>query len=172
MPDAPRGRMARYHALPEKVRMVLTAILGALTGLVTYEILYALNPFEPRATSSWTVSFLIGVVRQHELHRRLTFSHDGPYWASLRRAYVMYSGSLLFGTGLNGLLTEVFGVHHRLAWFCCLMSTATISLSTHLRQPDQRQFRQPLHRNKCQGNPRGGPRESRMGERLEWFLYG
>lgn len=120
--------LARYHALPEKVRMVLTAILGALTGLVTYEIFYALDPFEPRATTAWTASFLVGIARQHGLHRLLTFTHPTPYWRSLRRAYVMYSGTLLWGTGLNWVLTEKLGVGHQVAWFCCLMSTATISL--------------------------------------------
>lgn len=123
-----RQALGRYHALPEKVRMVLTAILGALTGLVTYEILYALNPFEPRATTAWTASFLLGIARQHWLHRVLTFTHHSPYWPSLGRAYVMYTGSLCWGIGLNWVLTQQLGVNHQLAWFCCLMSTAGISL--------------------------------------------
>lgn len=123
-----RRALALYHSLPEKLRMVLTAILGALTGLVTYEILYLLNPFEPRATIAWTVSFLLGVTRQHGLHRLLTFNHATPYWPSLGRAYVMYSGTLLVGTCLNWLLAEKLGIPHHIAWFCCLMNTATISL--------------------------------------------
>ncbi len=124
--------LARYRALPELPRMALTALLGALTGLVTYEIIYRLNPFEPRATSSWTLSFLLGVVRQHALHRSLTFSGEadrrGAYWPSLGRAYVLYSGSLLWGTGLSYVLTEGLGLHHRLSWLLCLLSTAAISL--------------------------------------------
>lgn len=120
--------LARYHALPEKLRMVLTAILGALTGLVTYEIFYWLNPFEPRATTAWIASFLVGIARQHGLHRVLTFTHHSPYWPSLARAYVMYTGSLVWGSGLNWVLTELLGVNHQIAWFCCLMSTAAISL--------------------------------------------
>jgi len=122
------GCLARYHALPERLRMVLTAILGAFIGLVTYEIIYWFNPFEPRATTSWAVSFLIGVTRQHGLHRMLTFTHQSPYWPSLGRAYLMYTGSLLFGTLLNWVLTEGCGINHQAAWFCCLLSTATISL--------------------------------------------
>ena len=120
--------LARYRALPENVRLVGTAILGALTGFVTYEVLYWLNPFEPRATLAWSAAFLLGVVRQHGLHRWLTFGDQSPYWPSLRRAYVMYSGELVVGTGLDWLLTERLGVHHSLAWFCCLMFTATTSL--------------------------------------------
>lgn len=93
--------LAGYRALPETSRMALTAVLGALTGLVSYEIIYWLNPLEPRATTSWVVSFLLGVTRQHGLHRWLTFNHRVPYWPSLGRAYVLYSGSLLWGTGLS-----------------------------------------------------------------------
>ena len=120
--------VARYHRLPETVRMVLTANLGALTGWVTYEIVYLVNPLLPRATTSWTIAFLVGVPRQHALHRWLTFTHKTPYWPSLGRAYVMYSASLLFGTGLDWVLTEPLGVHHRVAWLCCLVMTALISL--------------------------------------------
>jgi len=127
--DRPPGLVARYHALPEKVRMVTTALLGALIGLATYEVIFAIQPFEPRAPVSWAVAFLIGVVRQHGLHRWLTFpERRGPYLASLGRAYLMYAGSLCFGTVLDWSLTEGLGVHHRLAWLACLLSTATISL--------------------------------------------
>lgn len=121
--------LARYRALPETLRMGLTAALGALLGLVIYEIIYRIVWFEPRATVSWTLGFLLGVGRQHALHRHLSFhGRPAPYWRSLGRAYVMYSGSMLFGAGLNWVLVEVAGLHHRLAWLCCLMSTATISL--------------------------------------------
>jgi putative flippase GtrA len=120
--------LARYHALPENLRIVLTAALGAMTGMVTYELVYLVDPFEPRATTAWTASFLINVARQHSFHRVLTFTHPTPYWSSLARAYVMYTGSLVLGAGLNWLLTQKLGVNHRVAWFCCLMNTAVISL--------------------------------------------
>lgn len=124
-----KALLAKYRAMPEKVRMVVTAIFGASLGLITYEIIYYLQPFEPRATISWVVSFTLGVARQHALHRWLTFNERAsPYWRSLRRAYVMYSGSMVVGAVLDWVLVEQFGVHHRLAWFCCLMTTATISL--------------------------------------------
>jgi hypothetical protein len=59
---------------------------ASLATVGTYEIIYWFNPFEPRATTSWAVSFLIGVTRQHGLHRMLTFTHQSPYWPSLGRA--------------------------------------------------------------------------------------
>ena len=116
-----------FRKLPENTRMVLVAIVGVLIGLITYEIVYFFNPFEPKATSSWFIAFIIGIARQHGLHRSFTFSHKTVYWRSLFRAYIMYSGSLLIGTGLNWFLTEVMFVNHRIAWACCLLTTALIS---------------------------------------------
>jgi len=108
--------------------MVVTAGIGALIGLLTYEIIYALNPLQPRAASSWAVAFAMGIARQHALHRWLTFTHDTPYWSSLGRAYVMYSGSAAAGTLLNWGLTAGLGINHRIAWMICLLTTAMISL--------------------------------------------
>jgi putative flippase GtrA len=80
--------------LPELVRLILTALIGALIGLVTYEFIYWLMPLSPRATLSWGAAYLIGIARQHGLHRTLTYYHqNSPYWTSLARAYLMYSGS-------------------------------------------------------------------------------
>jgi putative flippase GtrA len=120
--------LVSFKKLPENIRMVLVAIIGVLIGLITYEIVYFFNPFEPKATSSWFIAFIIGIARQHGLHRSLTFSHKTVYWKTLFRAYIMYSGSLLIGTGLNWFLTEVMFVNHRIAWACCLLTTALISL--------------------------------------------
>lgn len=114
--------------MPENARLVLTAILGALIGFITYELIYWVNPITPRASSSWFIAFVIGVARQHALHRWLTFLHNTPYWPSLGRAYVMYSGSLVASSALNWLLTEQLLLHHRLAWALCLLVTALISL--------------------------------------------
>jgi hypothetical protein len=114
--------------MPEPVRIVGTACIGACIGYVTYFIIYALNPFEPRATSSWLAAFLVNVSRQHALHRWLTFRHPGPYWPSLARAYVMYSGTAVATTSLNWFLTVHQGIDHNLAWLACLELTASISL--------------------------------------------
>ena len=121
--------IAAYHQLPEPARLVCTAILGAGIGWVTYEIIYRLNPLRAsRATTSWAVAFLIGVARQHGLHRTLTFTQHSPYWPSLGRAYLFYSVSAVLGAGLNYTLTVRAGLHHRLAWAACLLLTASISV--------------------------------------------
>ena len=118
----------RFYSIPEVVRMFITAITGAGIGFITYEIIYWLNPLVTyRATTSWTAGFIIGVARQHWLHRLLTFTHKSPYWKSLRRAYLFYSISALIGTLLNYYLTVYQMIDHRLAWLSCLAVTALMS---------------------------------------------
>ena len=118
---------SKFLKLPEKIRMVIVAIAGALIGLLTYHILYLLIPFQPRATIAWGISFFIGIARQHALHRSFTFTHPSPYWGSLMRAYIMYSGSAATGLAINYTLTQVCGVSHLTAWLVCLVTTASIS---------------------------------------------
>jgi putative flippase GtrA len=129
---APRAHATRllwwYRSQPEPLRIVGTALLGASIGYVTYALIYAVNPLPWRATTSWFAAFLVNVTRQHALHRLLTFDARAEYWGSLRRAYVMYSGSALATTTLNWYLTVVRGVGHQLAWLACLGLTALLSL--------------------------------------------
>jgi branched-subunit amino acid ABC-type transport system permease component len=120
--------LQRYRALPEPVRIIVTAFIGAAVGFATYQLIYAFNPLEPRTTTSWLLAFLVNIVRQHGLHRRLTFLNSGPYWPSLRRAYVMYSGSAVATTALNWFLTTFSSLNHNVIWAICMGLTATISL--------------------------------------------
>ena len=117
-----------YRSLPEPARIVGTACLGAAIGYVTYLIIFALNPLPWRAPTSWLLAFLVNVTRQHTLHRVLTFSASTAYWPSLGRAYVMYSGTAVATTTLNGYLTVERGLDHNLAWLACIGVTAVISL--------------------------------------------
>ena len=120
--------LIKYHQLPEHIRMMLTAILGAGIGWVTYEIIYWFIPAFPyRATLSWSLAFMIGVMRQHALHRTLTFIDYTPYLSSLGRAYLFYAITTLCGVFLNYSLTVRFGIHHRLAWLACLLLTGLLS---------------------------------------------
>ena len=114
--------------MPEKPRMTLVAIIGGAIGLVVYEIIYFLNPIVPRATTSWLISFLIGVPRQHALHRWLTFGDRTPYWSSLKRAYVLYTTLVVLTTVINYLLVESLHWHHRLAWLTCITTAGAINL--------------------------------------------
>ena len=120
--------LARYRAMPEKLRMISTAIIGMLIGLLSYEVVYFVNPLSPRAPTSWFIAYTVGIARQHGLHRWLTFSSRPPYWPSLGRAYLMYAGAAATGTFINWGLTGPLGLNHRFAWLVCLFATMTISL--------------------------------------------
>ena len=108
--------------------MAATAVTGAGIGYLTYEVIYYLNPLNNKATSSWITAFIIGVARQHGLHRIFTFEHYSPYWKSLGRAYIMYSASALIGGLANFTMVQIYQIHHRIAWLVCLGITASISL--------------------------------------------
>lgn len=108
--------------------MVLVALAGASIGLVTYEIIYFVNPIEPRASSSWLLAFAIAVPRQYSLHRWLTFESTAPFVPHLGRAYLLYSTIALLTTGMNWVLVEQLGLDHRLAWLLCISTTGLINL--------------------------------------------
>jgi putative flippase GtrA len=120
--------LRRFRRLPETVRLAVVALLGALIGLATYEVIYFINPFEPRAPTSWLVAFIIAVPRQYSLHRWLTFDSDVPYGPRLVRAYGLYAAIAVLTTSLDWLLVERLGVAHRLAWLACISTTALINL--------------------------------------------
>ncbi len=118
-----------FYKQSEFVRMLIVAMTGAIVGFITYEIVYYLNPFSPKSTLSWIIAFIIGVVRQHALHRNFTFQYKTPYLKSLYRAYVVDFGALLCSSCLNWFLSEILNLNHRLTWVICLLSTALISLA-------------------------------------------
>ncbi len=118
----------QYHRMPENLRLLVTALIGAAIGLLTYEIIYFLNPVQPKATISWALSLTVNIARQHALHRWLTFTYSTRYWSSLGRAYVMYSGSAVVTILLNLALTAGLGFNHRIVWLICMLTTAGISL--------------------------------------------
>lgn len=121
--------LARFHSLPEKVRMIISALLGAMIAWLTYEIIFYVNPLtQLRAVTSWAIAFGIGVFRQHALHRYLTFLHRTPYWESLWKAFYFYSISAIIGAINNLIQTEVLHLNHRFAWLSCLLITSMLSL--------------------------------------------
>jgi putative flippase GtrA len=114
--------------LPETLRLAMVALLGALIGLVTYQLIYWINPFEPRAPTSWLASFAVGVPRQYSLHRKFTFASRVPYGPRLLRAYALYACIAALTTALNWLLVERLAVSHHLAWLACISTTGLINL--------------------------------------------
>ena len=113
------------HDRPEFIRVCISAAIGTVLAWVTYELVYVLNPFEPRATSSWVISFAIGIVRQHHLHRTLSFpGTTEPYKQTLSRDVVASVAVFLASTILNFFLTEMAQINHRIAWGICLSGVA------------------------------------------------
>jgi putative flippase GtrA len=120
----PRPLEAATVERSQTARLVAVALLGAAIGWVTYELVFWLYPLRRlRAPASWMLAFVVGVARQHALHRRLTFRSDAAYWPSLARAYRYYGVVALVGGALDAALTTA-GVPHRVAWLLCLAVTA------------------------------------------------
>lgn len=110
---------------PEILRVSITAAIGTVLAWITYEIVHLLNPIEPQATTSWVIAFSLGIVRQHHLHRTLSFPKNGvPYGLSLWRDLLASLGIVAASAALNFALTEIAGLHHRTAWAICLASVA------------------------------------------------
>ena len=119
------GIISWVHAQPELIRVSITAAIGTVLAWITYEIVHFLNPIEPKATTSWGIAFAIGILRQHHLHRTLSFPRNGvPYGLSLWRDVLASVGILIASLILNFALTQVGEVHHRIAWAICLASVA------------------------------------------------
>ena len=113
------------HERPEFVRVCITATIGTALAWATYEIVFFLNPLDPKATTSWGIAFGIGILRQHHLHRTLSFPKNGvPYGLSLWRDVLASIGILVASVSLNFALTEMGEIHHRIAWAICLTSVA------------------------------------------------
>lgn len=112
----------------DRTRLATVAIGGAVLGWLTYEAIYMFNPLRTqRATTSWLLSFCLGVLRQHYLHGKYTFAGVSPMKHGLARAYAFYGTVALLGAGINEALTVGVGISHRAAWLVCLCVTTTCS---------------------------------------------
>ena len=124
----PRSILAVLHARPEHQRVAIVAAFGILASWITYQIVYLVMPFEPRATLSWFFAFALGLVRQHHLHRTISFPGSGvTYATSLRRDAMVGAALVGISTGLNWLLTVRLGIDHQLAWAVCVVTAAALT---------------------------------------------
>lgn len=126
-----RRAISRIRRLPRTTRLAFVAAIGLPLAWVTYEIVYLVNPFSPRATTSWIVAFAIGIARQHFLHGTISF-HDRKvlYARSLFRAYVTSIVLGIVSTLANWGLTERLGMHHQLAWAICILGVGAADYLT------------------------------------------
>lgn len=117
--------VAWIHTQHEVLRVGIVAAIGTIASYVTYEVVFFFNDIEPRATTSWTISFVIGVFRQHHLHRYLSFPKTtARYEVTLKRGWFASFLVLVVSVALNYYLTEILSMHHRVAWGACLLSAA------------------------------------------------
>ena len=115
------------HRQEEFYRVALVAAIGTIASYATYELVFWVNFIEPRATTSWAISFVIGVFRQHHLHRHLSFPKaSAAYNVTLQREWLSSLIVLIFSVGLNFYLTQKLSFHHRMAWAICITSAAGV----------------------------------------------
>lgn len=109
----------------EILRIGIVAAIGTVASYLTYEAVFFVNRIEPRATTSWTLSFAIGVFRQHHLHRYLSFPKTtARYEVTLQREWLASLIVLIGSVGLNFYLTQTLSLQHRIAWVACVVSAA------------------------------------------------
>ena len=114
------------HRRSELERVVSVALFGTLVSWLTYELIFLINPIEPRATTSWFLTYLTAIVRQHHLHRLISFPGPKANYAATFRRQVLVNITLLgLGGGLNYVLVELADLHHRLAWLICMALVAS-----------------------------------------------
>ena len=108
------------------LRFAVVGFIGTLLGWISYNIIYQINPMDwNKATTSWTVNYLLGITVQHALHRKWTFvDSDTPYLRSLRGAYVAYSGGLIISTAINFYFVSVLSINLQIAWLVSVIAGA------------------------------------------------
>ena len=111
------------------LRYATVGFFGLVIGFLIYNVIYFFNPDNKyRATSSWIVAYLLGVLRQHALHFHLTFkSSNQNYFSSLFSAYGAYSVGLIFSTIINYISITTFSLHHQLVWVISVSSSVAIN---------------------------------------------
>jgi len=120
--------IARVRGQNPGVRYLVVGLGGVAIGFVVYNVIYWINPLEPRAATSWFFACMLGVLRQHALHRWLTF-HDRPvgYASSLGMTYVAYALGIAGSTALNWWFSDVLGFHHLVAWLVAVGSSVALN---------------------------------------------
>lgn len=125
----PKIPIKPFANIPEKMRLLIVASIGAVLGWLTYEFLFFILPTaQHKAVYSWILNYIIGVFRQHWLHKKITFTQDVPYWSSLGKAFVYYLSSGIFCGIMDFIFVEVFHINYRISWFLCLILAAILGL--------------------------------------------
>ena len=110
-------------------KFAVVGVLGNLVGWLIYTGIYHSLAFEIyKPTISWAISFHFGVIIQHFLHRRYTFSENlTPYLPSLIKTYLSYLVNFVVCLFSNLLFNEYFQFYHHVAWLLTLLISIPIS---------------------------------------------
>ena len=110
-------------------RFVTVGLFGTLIGLAIYAVVYSLVQVEPRAAIAWLLSSIVGIWKQHGLHRLFTFTDSKePYLQSLLKGYAGYSAIIISGTSLQWYFVSILGFQHYYSWIMIKIMMTGFSL--------------------------------------------
>lgn len=110
-------------------KYLVVGLIGNSIGWVIYNLIFIANPYTwNKATTTWLVSYLIGVAQQHEMHRRWTFNDsDEEYLSSLLKSYLAYSLGLIVSTAVNFYLINLLNLGLQLSWLFSVISSIVVN---------------------------------------------
>ena len=98
-------------------RYFIVACLNSLFMFSVYQLLYWLNPVSSYTGEfAWFVSFIIGTIEAHYVHRRLTFESKADYGESLFWMFAFYTIIGFLSTLTISALIRTYEVQYQLAW--------------------------------------------------------
>ncbi len=109
-------------------RFFVVGVIGNLIGLAIYAVIFSIVQYEPRAAISWFFSSIVGIWKQHGLHRIFTFTDSREdYFISLLKGYLSYSFMIVSGTSCHWFLVSILGVYHYYSWLITQVIHVAIS---------------------------------------------
>ena len=104
---------------PHLVRYMSASCISFALGLLQYNLLYSIVPVRVyRSTTCWVLSFFIGTLWVHALHRWFTFKdmRRRPYFSSLMRTYLGYAGTQTIGAIAMLMCCDIGHWNHTAVW--------------------------------------------------------
>jgi len=110
-------------------RYLFFGTVGNIIGWIIYNVIFFSNPFAwNKATTSWLLSYLIGVAQQHEMHRRWTFSESKQkYLDSLKNSYLAYSLGLIVSTIANYYFVYDLEIGLQVSWLLSVIASVVVN---------------------------------------------
>ena len=118
-----------WDSIPQPYRFVIIGGFGTIIGWIIYNAVYLANPITNfRAPVSWSISYVLGIILQHWMHYRLTFTNsEATYISSLGGAYFSYAIVLVFSTLANFGFVEIIEIGHQVSWILTTIISAVLS---------------------------------------------